>query len=753
MKFDGISWQYVGSPGFSAGSATYTRIAFSPSGELYIGYKDAGLGYMCTVMKFNGTNWVYVGSPILSVRGDYTAIAINSSGRPFLAYKDFDNSQKASVMGCTGTGWSYTGSPGFTPTGAAYESMSFDSVGNAYVAFQEMIPNFKASVMKYNGGSWAFVGIQAFSDGPATGEDLVFSPAGQLHLLYIDHYAGYYKPTVKKFNGSNWVGVGLPMFSVNNGDYPSLAFDPSGTPCVSYEDYAYSTKATVMKLNGNTWEPVGLPGFTAGDARWTSLNFSPAGDPYVAYADYGNYARSSVMHYSLACVGDSSVYTVNTPGTYAMTITNQGGCIVTSSNQVTVSVGSSSVPVINGPDSLCFDTTHVTYSTESGMSGYTWTVSSGGSITSGAGTNTITVKWNGTGNQTVSVNYINNTGCASQVSVKTVFIKASPVPTISGVSDLCAGSGYYNYTTEPGMSAYSWNISPGGTITYGQGSNVLQVTWDQPGNRWVSVVYRNTEGCMALVPTTFPVEVDPLPDTAGAINGSSVVCAGSNDIGYSVMPVANAVTYVWTLPPGAIIISGIGTNSITVNFSDNSISGDISVYGNNLCGNGTPSMAVITVNPIPVTPTITWNGDTLSSNTPIGNQWFYNGILLVNDTNQTYFVSPWFPGYYWTQVTLNDCVSDTSNHIYCSLTGFNNKKKSGLTLYPNPVTTNLIIGITNVYDTIKFIEIYNTGGEKIFETQTDQDRIIVNVENYPTGIYVVKVKTAGSNWIGKFCKD
>ena len=50
------------------------------------------------------------------------------------------------------------------------------------------------------------------------------------------------------------------MFSVNNGDYPSLAFDPSGTPCVSYEDYAYSTKATVMKLNGNTWEPVGLPG-------------------------------------------------------------------------------------------------------------------------------------------------------------------------------------------------------------------------------------------------------------------------------------------------------------------------------------------------------------------------------------------------------------------------------------------------------------------------------------------------------------
>ena len=54
------------------------------------------------------------------------------------------------------------------------------------------------------------------------------------------------------------------------------------------------------------------------------------------------------------------------------------------------------------------------YTTQSGMTGYTWAVSSGGTITSGQGTNTVTVTWNTAGTQTVSVTYTNSsiTGCA-----------------------------------------------------------------------------------------------------------------------------------------------------------------------------------------------------------------------------------------------------------------------------------------------------------------------------------------------------
>ncbi len=740
MKFDGSNWQYVGSPGFSVGSVTYTRIAFSPSGQLYIGYKDAGIGCRCTVKKFDGANWVYVGSPILSVNGEYPAIAINPSGLPFLGYKDYDNSQNGSVEGCMGTGWSYLGLPGFTPTGAAHENLVIDSAGYAYFAFQEIIPNYRASVMRYNGTNWAYVGTPAFSDGSAVMEDLVFSPTGQLHIVYSESYGGYSKPTVKKFNGSNWVGVGLPRFSLSHGSYPTLAFDPFGVPSVAYEDYGYSTKATVMKLNGIVWEPIGLPGFTAGDARWTSLNFSPSGDPYVAYVDYGNNVKSSVMHYSLACLGDSSVYTVNTPGTYTMTISNQVGCTVTSSNQVTVLIGSSVIPTIYGPAQLCFDTSGVTYSTESGMSGYSWTVSSGGIINSGAGTNIIVVNWGSAGAQTVSVNYYSMPGCLSQLSVKNVYINSLPIPTISGITNLCVASGFYNYITEAGMSNYSWNISPGGIITWGSATNQIQVTWNSPGNQWVSVNYMNTAGCTGANSTILNIEVDAMPGPAGNITGAQVVCAGDKNLVYSTEIISNANTYIWTFPPGINVVSGFGTNVVTVNVGIAAISGNINVYGNNLCGNGPSSPEfVLTVNPIIPAPVITNTGNTLFSNTPQGNQWYFQGTLISGATSQIYVAIQ--EGYYWDVVTVNGCSSDTSNHKLIIITSVDNHSAYAINVIPVPNKGQFDILITTDSEETFSITIYNSLGVKIYE----KTNVVVNgslkkeidLRPLPGGIYNV----------------
>jgi hypothetical protein len=74
-------------------------------------------------------------------------------------------------------------------------------------------------------------------------------------------------------------------------------------------------------------------------------------------------------------------------------------------------------------------------------------------------------------------------------------------------------------------------------------------------------------------------------------------------VAYSVGAIANATYYVWTLPSGATIASGSGTNSITVNYAANAVSGNITVYGNNTCGNGTASPAFpVTVNHIPGQP-------------------------------------------------------------------------------------------------------------------------------------------------------
>ena len=87
---------------------------------------------------------------------------------------------------------------------------------------------------------------------------------------------------------------------------------------------------------------------------------------------------------------------------------------------------------------------------------------------------------------------------------------------------------------------------------------------------------------------------------AGVITGTATVCAGQNSVAYSVAALTNATTYNWTLPSGATIASGSGTNSILVNFSSGAVSGSVTVSGANTCFAGTSSPAFnVTVNPLP----------------------------------------------------------------------------------------------------------------------------------------------------------
>jgi len=85
--------------------------------------------------------------------------------------------------------------------------------------------------------------------------------------------------------------------------------------------------------------------------------------------------------------------------------------------------------------------------------------------------------------------------------------------------------------------------------------------------------------------------------------------------------------------------------------------------------------------------------------------------------------------------------------------GVNNIKESILFTYPNPTSKSLILDVTILPANLKYIEIEDLKGIRMFEIQTGESKIVLDVENYPAGIYIVKVKTEGSMWVGKFCKD
>ena len=74
-----------------------------------------------------------------------------------------------------------------------------------------------------------------------------------------------------------------------------------------------------------------------------------------------------------------------------------------------VTVNALPVPVITLNDPTCIGSV-LTFITESGMTSYTWNTG-GGTVISGAGTNTLRLNLPTTGTKYVSVNYTNASGC------------------------------------------------------------------------------------------------------------------------------------------------------------------------------------------------------------------------------------------------------------------------------------------------------------------------------------------------------
>lgn len=429
---------------------------------------------------------------------------------------------------------------------------------------------------------------------------------------------------------ANITGQGTPTVSIV---FPTVA---NYSVSVNYINGSGCTASspTIKNVSVN---PLPLPTISGPSAVCATTS----GNVYTTQSGMTGYSWSVSSGGTIASGSGTNSITVtwNNPGAQNVYLNyvNATGCTAVTPSAYPVTVNARPVPTISGPTAVCAATAGNIYTTQAGMTGYIWTISSGGTITSGVGTSSITVTWNTAGSQSVTVNYNNASGCnATNATVYNVNVNNLPSPTITGSNDLCVNSGYYNYTTEPGMSGYTWTVSSGGTITYGSGTNQIQVVWNTAGSQNVSVTYANSAGCSPSSPSLLPVNVNPMPGAAGVIAGTASVCAGSMGVAYSVAPILDAISYVWYLPPGATIATGFNTNTITVNFAENASSGTITVQGNNLCGNGLPSPPyAVSITPLPdPAETITGQPEVCQNTTGV----VYSVELIANATSYTWTI-------------------------------------------------------------------------------------------------------------------
>ncbi len=171
------------------------------------------------------------------------------------------------------------------------------------------------------------------------------------------------------------------------------------------------------------------------------------------------------------------------------------------------------------------------------------------------------------------------------------------IGTITGASAVCAGStaNVYSVNPYPGATSYVWTLPAGATITAGNNTNSITVSYSPTAQSGDFTVYATDGTCLSYTSAPFAVTVSSTPAAPGAITGTQILCEGDMGIQYSVPPVTGATSYTWSVPPGAVIVSGAATNTIIVNFAAGSSSGNITVFASNDCGIGSPS------NPLPVT--------------------------------------------------------------------------------------------------------------------------------------------------------
>ncbi|MDO9341080.1 MAG: PKD domain-containing protein [Bacteroidales bacterium] len=373
--------------------------------------------------------------------------------------------------------------------------------------------------------------------------------------------------------------------------------------------------------------------------------------PPIAYAS--GYNWSLPIGATIASGTNTNSITVNyslSASTGSITVQGTNDCgsgTVSPLLTVTVQTEPPAAGSITGLSSVCQGQTNINYSIPviSNATGYVWTLPSGASITSGNNTNSIYVNFTGSASSgTLSVY---GTNACGNGTARNMPIVVAPMPadagSITGTSPVCQGQNNVSYSVSAitGATGYVWTVPFGATIVSGLNTNSITVNYGSSATTGVVKVYGTNSCGSGGASFDYPVTVNPFPTAAAAITGPAVACQGSTGVVYSIPVIPTATSYNWTLPTGVSITAGSGTNSITVTYSLSAISGVISVYGYNNCGNGTQANLPVTVNPNPTLtstldpPAICSNSvfSYTSSGTPVGVAFSWTRAVISGISN------------------------------------------------------------------------------------------------------------------------
>jgi hypothetical protein len=476
MAFNGTQWNYVGSPGFSTGTATPVSIQLKGNDNiLYVAYC---MGQYVNVMKLVGSSWVYVGPQnfIQTSASLSLSLFVDGSGKPYITFQDAAYGNRCSVMKFNGTQWNYYGNPGFSQSDV-YSPYIFVNGSNAYVVYGDSAQGGKATVMQSSGSTWSLVGNAGFSP------DMLI-PDGRQPSIYVNGDGAYIAYGTNNFNESpavvmkcidnvSWTTVGtVPGVSSMIGGYISLRVY-NGQPYISFFDGFSGNEMVVYKYDGSNWGVLGGPYYS-----FTTTNFvypdvmeidSNTGDVSVVYI--GNGEKVSLKKYSCGLAPSTPTITSTITPTSTPTACTKAWNTVGNNYFSAGGASSSSLYINNGTPFVAYGDFANSGATVMTYTGVSWTAVGNAGFSKGEVNYTSLNIYNGTPFVAYEDLYNNS--------------KAT-VMTYTGVSWTAVGNAAFSAGEADYTSLYVYNGTP--YVAYMDiGSSEKATVMEYNGNNWINV--------------------------------------------------------------------------------------------------------------------------------------------------------------------------------------------------------------------------------------------------------------------------
>jgi hypothetical protein len=275
-------------------------------------------------------------------------------------------------------------------------------------------------------------------------------------------------------------------------------------------------------------------------------------------------------------------------------------------------------------------------------------------------------------------------------------------------------------------------------------------------NLAVPIAYVTTDFIGALratVPDMGAYEfLNCIPPVFGPISGPQEVCENTGGYVFAVTALSGAVSYNWTVPSGATITAGTGTNSITVNFgtSGGNVALSVDSIGCTSAPIGFPVSVVGTPNVSLVLPvdTLCLNSGAipLSGGLPSGGSFTGAGVGSGSFNPATAGAGLHIITYSYTNTA--GCSDSAFSFIFVDpCIGVDEEvERTTLIIYPNPTSSTATI-LTPIGT--KNLHVYDLFGKHLFLISIQENGEAVFERNaLPSGMYWIVAEGNDGKWMG-----